>query len=554
MDSIWPDSVILTPGSVQIGMRHARSYHVAAYPREVRPGWFEPLLAFSYPLTISFYTAPLDNGDVLHEINRRLIWHRGSHEARVSGGRLEAADAGTAIEDAERLRVGLARGDTRLLEVGLTLTVWADTPEELDQVSRLLESLAQGMLLVLRRLKFQQDYGLRRTLPLGEPMTESRQMDSQAWATLFPFSSPDVIHDQGQVMGLNQQSHSLVVVDRFQLASPHSIAVGWSGAGKSFQAKLEALRSRYRGLNVTILDPEGEYRALGGVGAQVWAVGQKGVGLPFDPLVIDGRGGPEEVERQADFMLRLLWRLSPDLREEYGPIVFDALWGLVRGRRGFLPPDQAMVDPERLLEGVRLGSVQAAGRLELALERFQLGAGDGGGPETVPPDDFEVFDLSRLSEAMKGVVYLALTEWISRRVGDGRRRLVIFDEAWHLLNDVDTAPYLEELFRRARKWGTALALMTQDISDFTRSRSAEVCLRNAPLIWLMRQHPESIQEVATLLRLHAGEVALLQSCGLGEGLLLVEEDHVPIRVVAAPRESQIISQGLPIGGYDDELV
>ncbi len=543
LDLVWPSHVRLHPHSAEVGEVWARSYTVVGYPREVRPGWFEPMIGFSEPVTLALRSAPVDLGDVVRRMNRRMIWHRGVYEAEKAQGRLSRAERAVALQDAEVMRMDLARGEARMVDVGLTITVWGSSLEELDENAHLLESLAQSMMLVIRPLRYQQELGLRRLLPLGHPGDKPREMDSRAWATLFPLSSRDVIHPHGQVLGVNPSSRSLVIVDRFQMASPHSITIGWSGAGKSFAAKLEAVRARYRRWSVSIVDPEGEYRWLGRLGARVWVVGGRdsdAAGFPYDPFSVSLGESAEEVERQADFLLRFVERLAPDLMAQHGSVIHDALWHVLGRRQARFSPERALaVEMAGLLHQVGLASRHARDRLEVVWQRWHLGVGsvDPSGQE----EAFEVFDLSRVSEGLKGSVYLALTEWMMRRMGQKKdRRLVVFDEAWHLLTDDKTAPYLEELFRRARKWGTALSLMSQDIGDFTRSRSAEVCLRNAPMVLLLRQHPESVAEVSELMRLHDGESDLIAAAGPGEGLLILADDHVPLRVIASPQEERLM--------------
>ena len=57
-----------------------------------------------------------------------------------------------------------------------------------------------------------------------------------------------------------------------------------SGAGKSYLAKLELLRSLHRGVEVAVVDPEDEYTRLAdAVGGRVIRLGAGGVRLnPFD--------------------------------------------------------------------------------------------------------------------------------------------------------------------------------------------------------------------------------------------------------------------------------
>ena len=132
LDAVWPSHLEIGPTHVQMGEKWLRSYTVVGYPREVQPGWFEPLLNFVHPMTMVLSSAPVDPGSLIKTMNRRIIWHRGSVEADRAQGRLGRAEQKVALEDAEVMRVGIARGETRLLEVGLTLTLWAASREELE--------------------------------------------------------------------------------------------------------------------------------------------------------------------------------------------------------------------------------------------------------------------------------------------------------------------------------------------------------------------------------------------------------------------------------------
>src|SRR5207248_8822431 len=72
-----------------------------------------------------------------------------------------------------------------------------------------------------------------------------------------------------------------------------------SGSGKSYLAKLEALRSLYAGIEVAVVDPEDEYRRLSeGVGGVHLPLGAPGVHLnPFDLA-----GEPDALTRRGLFL------------------------------------------------------------------------------------------------------------------------------------------------------------------------------------------------------------------------------------------------------------
>ncbi len=538
---MWPEFIRVHPKELEVGERMMRSFIVVDYPRQVQKGWFEPLLRFPFPLTLAFYQAPLPPQVVATSMRRHLLWSRGVDNASKATGHLSDPMRETAIEDAERIRQRLVRGDSRVIETNLLMSLWASDLEELNESSTLLKNLAQSLLIGLRPLHFQHIQGLKWSLPLGEYPVSVREMESPTWATLFPIVSEEIFHHHGNLWGINPQNRSLILVNRFQMPSPHSITIAWSGAGKSFAAKLEAIRTRYRNIPVFILDPEGEYRTLSEAGAYVWRIGDaKNPSFPFDPMRLSIDEGRDQWEHDADFLIRFLVRLLPDFERQVKTVIPPVLWGHAEeaSKHGGWGIENHAVDLPQLIPQITERDPVFGEQLKMAVHRWKLLTGEGNAE--IRNENFQVFDLSRLTVSVKSAAYLAITEWLARQTNQGRQRLVIFDEAWHLLNDRETAGYLEELFRRARKWGTALSLITQDINDLVQSRAAEVCLRNAPIILLLRQHSESLQQVADQLRLHAGEVERISQAGQGEGLLMVGDEHVPIRIAASTSEAAII--------------
>ena len=94
--------------------------------------------------------------------------------------------------------------------------------------------------------------------------------------------------------GHNLGSQSLVFWDRFAADNYNAVILGRSGSGKSYLAKLELLRSLYRGVHAQVIDPEDEYLRLGAaVGATLVRVGAAGVRInPLDlPIHTDPATG-----------------------------------------------------------------------------------------------------------------------------------------------------------------------------------------------------------------------------------------------------------------------
>jgi len=530
VEKIWPDQIRFYPNEVHVGDRWMRIYRASGFPRQVEAGWLLPLFRFPRAHVLRFITRLLSSRETVGQMGRRLVVQRGSEAANLELGRLSNPWVSQAVEDTDRLRRELARGETRMADIALLIAISEDSQELLEESAQLLQGIAEGMMLQLRCLRYQQEVGYRSMLPGGEWPDLMREMDTGAWATGFPFAGDEVMHPQGQIWGDHGLNPSWVIIDRYQMPSPHSVTLGWSGSGKSYFAKLEAIRSRYRGIQVAIIDPEGEYHGLGQVGAQILTLGTDGQDLGFDPFGLDAEDG-ENFDAQVEFILRLIPRLIDGWLNHHQARILQVVY-----------PDSEMSGDDPPVDWMQRLAQLDPPTYELvrtAAARWHQVAGHAKGPgATLHP--FLVYDLSRVSDRLKSAVYLVVAEMLARSTKGQGRRLIIIDEAWYLINDPATAPYLESLFRRARKWGTALSLITQDFGDFTRSQSAEVCLRNAPLVLLLRQHQESLTQLAEALHLNAQEIDRVANAGIGQGLLLAADDRIPLKIWSTEAEAVVL--------------
>lgn len=120
----------------------------------------------------------------------------------------------------------------------------------------------------------------------------------------FPFIANDLIEETGILYGVNQQTGSLVIFDRFsgRLQNANSIVLATAGAGKSFSVKLEILRYLLLGIPTIVIDPENEYKALadkvGGTYVNIAMNSQQYIN-PFDlpPKLEDAEYGPGDLLR-----------------------------------------------------------------------------------------------------------------------------------------------------------------------------------------------------------------------------------------------------------------
>ena len=275
------------PRALRVGDGWCASFAVVGYPREVgtrlaRAADRPPGAASTSRCMSSRFRPPV----AADRLRRQLARLESGRRADAARGRLADPDVEVAAEDARDLAAGLARGEQRLFRVGLYLTVHA--PSEAGARRRVRPGARAVRLDAARRPASHLAHaaGLDHA-PCRWGSTRSaqrRSFDTDALAARFPFASAELSATTGVLYGTTTNGSGLVLWDRFAQDNHNSVILARSGAGKSYLAKLEALRSLYRGIEVAVVDPEDEYRRLAeAVGGAYVHLGAPGVRVnPFD--------------------------------------------------------------------------------------------------------------------------------------------------------------------------------------------------------------------------------------------------------------------------------
>lgn len=109
---------------------------------------------------------------------------------------------------------------------------------------------------------------------------------------------------------------------------------------------------------------------------------------------------------------------------------------------------------------------------------------------------FVVLELSDLKgrKALQQVVLLQLMSRINYDMflTRGRKKILIIDEAWELLDDPLMGKAMEALYRKARKEEGAVLIVTQSIEDLYNSPNARAIAANSAWQFILKQNSESI--------------------------------------------------------------
>lgn len=528
-----------------------RSFFVSNYPRYVEANWLEPLIDFNHTLTISMFIYPSESKGVLDDLKRKIAEMEATIATDVERGRSIDPAVEVALDDARDLQDQLVKGAERFFKLGLYITVPAPNKEELDNSSKLVQSTLGSLSITALETTLQMEDAFRTNLPLGEDyLNLTHNMDTTSLATTFPFTSSELTANEGVMYGINEHNDSLIIFDRFSLENANSVVFAKSGAGKSYFVKLEALRSLMFGTDIIIIDPESEYlkltQAVGG--EYINFSSQSPVKInPFD-LSLVAESGEDELGRKILTLTGFLRLILGNLDASQAAILDRAITTTYR-LKGITTDPATQKNQPPLMEDLYkvLAGMEEPQATELAfrLERFIKGslAGIFTAQSNLKINNaLTVFSVRDLPDQLRPLaIYLILDYiWTSIRTSL-KKRLLIVDEAWYMMKNPDSAAFITEMAKRARKYYLGLTTITQDVEDFLGVDQGREIISNSSIQVLLKQAPSAIDLVGQIFNLSEGEKRLLLSAGVGQGLFFAGATHVAMRVVASPEEHQLIT-------------
>lgn len=552
-DIIAPSSIEVAGGHLRIGKRLARSFFIFSYPRYLSTGWFSPIINLDTPMDISFFFHPADASEILKKLRKRITAVQAEIMERQEKGLIRAPELEIAYRDMEELRDSLQTAQERMFYFGLYLTVYGNSEEELRQIEILLRSILEGRLIYIKPALYRQKEGFVSTSPYAlDQLIVNTPMNTSPLSSIFPFISFDLSSNKGILYGINQHNNSLILFDRFSLENYSSVLFGVAGSGKSYAVKLEILRSLMLGIDTIILDPENEYRflsdAVGGSFFNISLSSENHIN-PFElPL-------PREDENPSDVLRSNIINLVGLMRIMLGGLtpeedaIIDRALAETYAAKDISPETNPNTWKERTplmqdLEAV-LETMEGAESLVRRIRKFTKGtyASFFNQPSNIKMDNrLVVFGIRDMEEELRQMAMFIVMRYIWKTITSQlKKRILVIDEAWWLMQSEDGASFLYGLAKRARKYWLGVSTITQDVNDFMKSQYGQPIIANSSLRLLMKQSPATIDIVQKTFGLTEEERFRLLEASIGEGLFFAGTKHVAIRVVASYAEDQIIT-------------
>lgn len=560
-DLVCPDGIKVTESYVQLGSdRYVRAFFVSQVPSTVFVGWLDELYSIG-DVDVSIYVYPGDDREVIQELTQKinnLMAAQILDEKR--GDYTNASLIKLTLEDAWQLREEIQTNRNKMYYVSIFFMIAADTLEELERKTKITIERLGGRAVHVRQAFLRQDDAVLSISPIAQNklMHIYRNFDLNAATALMPFDCADMAHKNGIFLGVNYYTGTPVFYNPFAgkpiLSNPHMLLIATTGAGKTTAVKLMTARAALLGTRVVFIDAEGEFgnmvEALGGINIKL-SPDKPGYINPFE-IETDEEKGKEFVnlkEKVADLkglIATMVEGQHETLTPEERVIIEDCLFEEYAARGINSNPGSLYEMKNILKDGIyttgyvkkRMPTLSSfyerlktkgpkVEKLLLLLKPYlrdgSMGLFDGESEVDLRDARLINFDVSGLEErflrpfAMHVVLSWVWEEFVKK--DRENRKIVVVDEAWLFMKYKDTADFLENMARRARKRNCSLCVSTQNFKEFTSSPQGIAVISNMGTNILMQQNSEEIDDVAEAFKLSAGQKAFLEKAGVGEALI-----------------------------------
>ncbi len=553
-DMISPAFMKISTDKLQINNTVARTFFVYAYPTFLEWNWLSPIINWDVKFDMSLFVYPVESAFIQKYLKKRLVQLNSERSINADKWLVNDPAIDAQIQDVEELRHKLTRGEEKYFHFGLYITIYAENDEQLNRIGKDIETILAGRNVLQKQSFLRAEQWFISTGPFcKDELGVYRNISTWGLSTTFPFSSSTLSHDDGILYGINTHNNSLIIFDRFKTENANMTVFAKSGSGKSFAVKLEILRSLMLGTDVIVIDPENEYQALinqvGGSYLDVSLNSQQRIN-PFDlPLSLkDHDEQPGDLLRSAVInLLGLMNLMLGKMTAEESSLMEKAII-TTYSLKGLTLQDDNIAGKEipimKDLQDV-LETMDGAGSLVTRIQKFTTGIFSGIFSQRTNIDlgeGLQVFSVRDLDDMLRPIAMYVILNHIWNKVkSSNKKRMLVVDEAWNVMQHEDSAKFLYGLVKRARKYNLWITTITQDVEDFVASPYGKPILTNSSIQLLLKQSSASIDVLQNVYKLTEQEKYILLNASVGQGLFFAGMEHVWIQVVASFYEEQVVT-------------
>lgn len=550
---------VKTPDYFKIGDKYARVLFLENVPAFMNTDFLDEIINISCNMCTSVYYKPIPQDAALKMMKRQLVNINSNivdAQKRASRGGysidLISPDLKKAKEEAEKIIEDMTSRNQKMFLISMLVMHMADSLEELNKYTDIIASTASGKICTIKKLSHQQEIGFQSALPLGmNKVKVNRAMTTESAAVFLPYSAQEMFQNRGMFYGLHAVSKNMIFYNRLLGLNPSGLILGKPGAGKSFTAKREMANVFLNTDDeIFIIDPDREYthlaEAFGGQVVKI-AAGSKTYINPMD-MDLDYAGEDSPIALKADNIASLCETI-------------------IGGKFGLSPIEKSIIDRcvsrvyEKYEEALAQKSVEIGERitydrelmptlkdfyktlkeqrepeanyLAVALERYAVGSMDifSHTSNIDVNNRFTVYDIKDLGSNMKEMgVHICLNDIWNKIISNakkGKRTWFYIDEFYLLTKTETSAKFLQEIFKRIRKWSGIITGITQNVQDMLESNEARTIISNCEFVIMLNQSAIDRQELSAMFGISSAQQQYITDSDAGCGLMYTGNSLIP---------------------------
>ncbi|EKD66679.1 MAG: hypothetical protein ACD_49C00022G0002 [uncultured bacterium (gcode 4)] len=553
-DAIAPSMMKIDASKIQIWDTYVKTFFVYAYPDFLEWNWLSPLINWDIKFDLSIFVYPIEWAYIMKYLRKRLTELYSERSINQDKWLINDPALDAQIQDVEELRWSLTRWQEKYFHMWIYVSIYAESEEELKKLWNSFESLLSGRNILTKQAFLRSEQGFIATGPFAKDEVGVFRNISTKWlSTTFPFTSNSLSQDDGILYWINTHNNSLIIFDRFKTENANMTVFAKSWGWKSFAIKLEILRSLMLGTDVIVIDPENEYKTL--VDTVWWSylninLNSKERINPFDlpKWMKDYDANPGDLLRWAIVNLiwllnLMLWKITPSessILEKALIITYSLKWITFDDDNIENKEIPIMKDLYSVLE-----TMDWAKWLVERLEKYVSGIFSWIFSEHTNinlTEWLQVFSVRDLDEVLRPVAMYIILNYIWNIVrSSNKKRFLVVDEAWNIMQYEDSAKFMFWLVKRARKYNLWVTTITQDVEDFVTNKYWKAIVTNSSIQLLLKQSPASIDVLQNIFKLTEQEKYILLQSSVWQGLFFAGTEHVWIHILASFFEEKIIT-------------
>ncbi len=563
-DCIGPDSFEFKKDYMMIGDKYAQALYLKDLPTTLMDNILSEISGVSCNMLVSLHYRGVSSEKALKMVKNQMI----NINANMMDRQKKASKAGYSTDlispelqkaqaEANELLEDLTSKNQKMFLMTLVVVHFADTLDELKSNTESILSRARQFTVQLRVLQWQQENGLTTALPLANNKLHiTRTLTTESATVFMPYVSQELMQHGGMYYGLNAVSKNLLLFDRKQSKNMNGFILGTPGSGKSFVAKREMMNVLLNtDDDVIVIDPESEYgrmaKLLNGEIVRVAA----GSDVHINPMDMDPQYADmdDPITLKSDFVITLCETIMNDrygLTAQQKSIIDRCVRRIYEPFMATYNPDTFTCDKSKLPTLFDLQRVleeqtgYEAAQLATSLELYTRGSLNVFAHHTNVEYEnrFVVYDIRDIGANLKPVAMLTVLDNVWNRIIEnkkkGRNTWFYVDEIYLLFKTENSANFLRELWKRARKWGGVPTGITQNVEDLLGNDIARTMISNCEFILMLNQAPMDRNELAVLLNISPSQLSYITNSQPGEGLIYTGSSIIPF-VDRFPKNTQM---------------